>query len=264
MERARAGDSSALNELFNGIRPQLASFVYRIIADRDESDDIVQETFLKCLEHFSRFRGESSFKTWAFAIASNHAKRVARDRSRWSQDTMERIREHAHQNPELMRTLENTNLTAPNGRFDVAEHVDFCFSCTGKMLSIDHQMALLLKDIYQFRIRDIARVLEFSESKVKRLLVEARRDMIDVFETTCALVNKRGVCAQCSELNGKFNPKQNEREAVMKLKFARLAHRRSKQRLYKMRARLCSTIEPLANGGTDLHEVFFELCHRVN
>ena len=67
LEAWRAGDENAGNELFTRHFPA----VYRFFCNKvDESiEDLVQQTFLACVEGKERFRGDSSFRTYLFAVA---------------------------------------------------------------------------------------------------------------------------------------------------------------------------------------------------
>ena len=56
-----------------------------------------------------------------------------------------------------------------------------------------------------------------------------RRTMTDIFEKRCSLVNKQGVCYQCSELNGLFNPRQDAQTELMKLDMVRAADDQSRR-----------------------------------
>ena len=56
-----------------------------------------------------------------------------------------------------------------------------------------------------------------SEPAAKHLLHQARRSLAEIFEHRCALVSGTGICYQCTEMNGIFNPKQNNHEALSKL-----------------------------------------------
>jgi len=74
-------------ELFNqeleGIVGQLKSYILRITVSTLDAEDIVHDTYLKALDKLDTFRGESSLKTWLFAIASNLAKDNLRVQKRW-------------------------------------------------------------------------------------------------------------------------------------------------------------------------------------
>ncbi|CAN5587551.1 hypothetical protein BH11BAC3_BH11BAC3_06990 [soil metagenome] len=57
---------------------------------------------------------------------------------------------------------------------------------------------ILLKDVYDFSVNEICNILDKTEGVIKYLLQDGRKIMTDIFENRCALVNKNGVCHQCS------------------------------------------------------------------
>lgn len=63
----REGDGTAGNELFDRHFAALYRFFRNKV--RDESEDLVQQTFLRCVQSRDRFRGDSSFRTYLFAVA---------------------------------------------------------------------------------------------------------------------------------------------------------------------------------------------------
>ena len=75
--------------------------------------------------------------------------------------------------------------------------------------------------MYGFKVKEIAVIMDKTYGVVKHLIHNARKTMVDIFDDTCAFVNKHGVCNQCSELNGRFNPKQDHRVEEMKIKMVR-------------------------------------------
>ena len=76
--------------------------------------------------------------------------------------------------------------------------------------------------------------------------------MIDIFDKRCALINKEGVCHQCSELNGVFNPKQNFEIEKNKIEMARIAEKGDKQHLLDLRLQIVREIDPFQSAGSDL------------
>ena len=67
----RAGDEGAAAELVRRHAPAMGRFLYSSGASRDEIDDLVQETFFRAFRRLDGWRGEASFRSWLFAIASN-------------------------------------------------------------------------------------------------------------------------------------------------------------------------------------------------
>ena len=80
LEAWRGGDERAGNELFERHYPALARFFRNKLGT--EADDLIQKTFLACVEARQRFEGRSSFRTFIFAVAHNVLRRELRDRSR--------------------------------------------------------------------------------------------------------------------------------------------------------------------------------------
>jgi RNA polymerase sigma-70 factor (ECF subfamily) len=77
-----AGRNCAFDELVERYQKRLLNFVYRTIGDRERSEDLVQEVFIRVHRHLHRFDQSKKFSTWIYTIASNLAKNELRNRSR--------------------------------------------------------------------------------------------------------------------------------------------------------------------------------------
>ena len=196
-------------EQFSG---QLKSYLLRITASVVDAEDIVHDTYIKASEKLESFKGESSLKTWIFAIASNLAKDNLRARKRWVEQVTDISKEAALADSQFFQEAMQIRNESPHGQFEIKEHIAFCFTCISKSLPLEQQLSLLLKEIYEFRIIEIGQILDCSEPMVKYYLHTGRSKMIHIFEGRCALINKQGICHQCSELNGIYNPKQRLQE----------------------------------------------------
>jgi RNA polymerase sigma-70 factor (ECF subfamily) len=67
---ARA-DTPGFEELALPLFPSLYNFAHWLTRDRDEAEDLVQETFAKALRGFASFQPDTSFKSWIFRILKN-------------------------------------------------------------------------------------------------------------------------------------------------------------------------------------------------
>ena len=76
-------DASYLAILVRRYRTPLQNFVYRFVGDRETAEDIVQETFLRCLRHRHQYPAIEQVSTWLYTIAGNLAKTELRRRKRW-------------------------------------------------------------------------------------------------------------------------------------------------------------------------------------
>jgi RNA polymerase sigma-70 factor, ECF subfamily len=245
-------DIETLNETFGQCRPQLRSYILRLTASVADAEDIVQDTYLKAASKIASFKGESSLKTWLFAIASNLAKDKLRAKRRWTENVTDISREAALGNPQFFQEMMRIRTTSEQGNFEIKEHIAFCFTCIAKSLPLEQQLALLLKEVYDFKVKEIAEILGSGEAMVKYYLHTARTKMIHIFEGRCALINKEGVCHQCSELNGIFNPKQKVQEEIAKIEMARAAESADKARLFDLRMEVVKGIDPFESGAAEL------------
>ncbi len=67
--RARAGDRAALRELVDGHKDRLFAFIWRMVRDHHEAEDICQDAFLKAFASLDSFSSQYRFSTWLFTIA---------------------------------------------------------------------------------------------------------------------------------------------------------------------------------------------------
>lgn len=67
----KGGDRNALAVLVDRYEKPLVNFLVRMIGDREEAEDLFQETFLKVLRNAKRYEPKAAFSTWLYTIARN-------------------------------------------------------------------------------------------------------------------------------------------------------------------------------------------------
>ena len=73
LARARGGERKALEELYRCFERPVFNLALRIVGDREEASEILQDTMLKVIDHIRRFRGDVPFWGWLRQIAVNEA-----------------------------------------------------------------------------------------------------------------------------------------------------------------------------------------------
>ena len=262
LKNALTGDINSFQTLFAGFQNQLKSYLYRLVVDRNDVDDLMHDTFIKAFDKISTFNQRSSLKTWVFKIATNLAYDHLRKLKRWPADAQDQGAILAISTEEIAQSFRIVHQTSNAGAYEMKEHIDFCFTCISKTLPIENQVALILKDIYDFQVKEICLIMENTEGVVKHLLNFSRDTMTTVFDNRCALVNKNGVCDQCSQLNGIFNPKQDQQEERMKLELVKASKKFNRAELFTLRTKLVKAIDPLHSSGTDLQDIIMK-CTRT-
>ena len=237
---------------FETFQGELKSFILRMTASVQDAEDIVQDTYLKSHAKIDTFRGESSLKTWIFSIASNLARDLLRSKKRWPETVTDICREEALGNRQFFQEAMQIRETSPQGKFEIKEHIAFCFTCVSKSLPLEQHLALLLKEVYGFKVVEIAQIMNETEAMVKYYLHVSRSRMIEIFDHRCSLINKQGICHQCTELNGIFNPKQRAQEELVKIEMARDAENKSKEDLFDLRMKILQELDPFESGAAAL------------
>ncbi len=241
-----------LSGQFVSFQGELKSFLLRMTASVQDAEDILQDTYLKAHTKIDTFRGESSLKTWIFSIASNLARDLLRARKRWPENVTDLCREETLNNRQFLRESMQIRETSPQGKFEIKEHIALCFTCVSKSLPLEQQLALLLKEVYGFKVAEIALILNQSDAMVKYYLRVSRKKMIEIFDQRCSLINKQGICHQCTELNGIYNPRQKAQEELVKIEMARDAADKSKEVLFDLRLEVLQELDPFESGAAEL------------
>src|SRR5262245_65645713 len=70
---AQQGRDAAFRELVRRYERPIFSLIYRMVRDRETSEDLAQDTFIKVLNHIDRYRPEFRLSSWLFKIANNVA-----------------------------------------------------------------------------------------------------------------------------------------------------------------------------------------------
>ena len=74
VDDAKAGDTGAFEALVLRYQTRIVNYASAMVRDAGGAEDVAQETFVRAWRGLGRFRGESSFKTWLYRIATNVAR----------------------------------------------------------------------------------------------------------------------------------------------------------------------------------------------
>ncbi len=69
---ARAGDEKAYEKLLNRYNHGIYNMIYQMVKNRDETEDLVQETFIKAFNSLDSYNEQYAFSTWLYKIAFNN------------------------------------------------------------------------------------------------------------------------------------------------------------------------------------------------
>lgn len=160
--RQMADDQDNLAILVARYRTPLYNFVFRFVGDRETAEDIVQETFLRCLKHSHQYPAIEQVSTWLYTIAGNLAKTELRRRKRWHwipispDDEEDRNPFYEPVSRELL----------PGDRSDT-ERVQASVVAAIQELPEEFREAVLLRDLNGLSYEEIAKIINCPVGTVK-------------------------------------------------------------------------------------------------
>ena len=83
--RVRSGETEAFQLIFDRYSRPIISFIYDITNDRELSEELMQETFVRAYKNLGTLRGDAKLSTWLFGIAKNVAREHAGPPARLAQ-----------------------------------------------------------------------------------------------------------------------------------------------------------------------------------
>ena len=101
----RTRDEESFRLLYRRHTPALFGLAQRLLAQKGEAEDVVQEMWIRGVERLAGFRGDSSLRTWLGSIAVNCCRERLRTRWRWVQPDERGIPDRPDAEPPVDLTL---------------------------------------------------------------------------------------------------------------------------------------------------------------
>jgi RNA polymerase sigma-70 factor (ECF subfamily) len=169
VKRAKQGDKKAFSELVLAYSERIYNLALRILRNKEDAEDILQETFLTVLEKFDTFDGRSSFFTWIYRIATNASlMKLRKKRIKYTEFP---------DNPELEQSVEEKAFIdwSQNPVSDIQDkELKKILDASITELPEIYRTVFILRDLEYLSIKETAKILEISEENVKIRLRRAR------------------------------------------------------------------------------------------
>jgi RNA polymerase sigma-70 factor (ECF subfamily) len=165
LERAREGDLGAFNDLVSLYQDQLFALVVRMVPDRDQASDAVQEAFFSAFRHLDSFRG-GSVKSWLNRICVNAAMDTQRARKRRPVQPYPELEDESWQPP--------TGAESDPERIALLAERTTALSGALAAITNDQRAAIVLYDVEGFDYAEIADMTGVSLGTVKSRIHRGR------------------------------------------------------------------------------------------
>jgi RNA polymerase sigma-70 factor, ECF subfamily len=162
------GDEHAFDEIVSQWETKVYNFAWRHLGNREDAQDVVQETFLSVFKSAKSLRDPDSFPTWLYRITLNHC------RSRWRRRPDELSLDDPLQGNEDREDERTLAMTLGSSDRDALETRDLIRKAL-MGLSEEHRTAILLKEYVGLNLEEVARVMECPLSTAKSRLYHGLR-----------------------------------------------------------------------------------------
>ncbi|MBI3404580.1 MAG: sigma-70 family RNA polymerase sigma factor [Acidobacteria bacterium] len=166
----KAGDSSSFELLLQKYRTPLVNFLYRMVRDAAQAEDLAQEVFLRVYRARKEYAPSAKFTTWLFRIATNLALNSIRDRRHLKLETSIDEPSGEDENSTPLEVADR----GPGAMERLMQH-ERAMQIRGAVLKLPEKQraAVLLHKYQELDYDEIARILDCSESALKSLLFRA-------------------------------------------------------------------------------------------
>ncbi len=189
IELAQDGNPKALENLVRGIQDRVHKLALRMLADPNLAQDATQEILIRIVTKLSTFRGDSTFETWTYRVATNYLltarKVIANDPGLSFQMFSD----------DLLNGLADDQNAAPEDHVMLNELRLRCTMAMLLCLDRDHRAAYVLGDVLEFEHVTAADVLEITPSTYRKRLSRARARVQDFTAKTCGLASPTAPCS---------------------------------------------------------------------
>lgn len=175
VEKAKNGDKKALSQLVSTYSGRIYNLALRILRNKEDAEDILQETFMTVVEKLHTFDGRSGFFTWIYRIATNASLMKLRkkklvfkdigDDTDYAENVENRVFVDWTQDPSI-------NIYDQEVKKKIDEAVN--------KLSEIYRSVFVLRDIEGLSIKETSAILNITEENVKIRLRRARQYLRDI------------------------------------------------------------------------------------
>lgn len=166
MEKARQGDREAFKELIKFYQQKVYCLAYSILHNREDAQDVVQETFVRIHKKIHLYRRGNNFQAWLFRITKN----ICLDYYRKNKKN----RQHREQDFSLNeKIVAGGNCSVDEKSAELKKIVSSCL----EKLSPRQRLVFAMKHFNGFCFQEIAQTLGIAQGTVKSLHFKALQNL---------------------------------------------------------------------------------------
>jgi RNA polymerase sigma-70 factor (ECF subfamily) len=161
VRQIQSGEAAAFDELMRRYKRPIVNFVFRMLGNAQDADEIAQDVFVRAYQNLDTYRPETKFSTWLFALAHN----AAIDRLRW----------RARHPTESIESAPEISASSGTAEDVSAREIGEQIAAAVAKLPDDQRTAIVLAEYHGMSYAEIAAVMRCSEKSVESRLYRAKQ-----------------------------------------------------------------------------------------
>ncbi len=169
VQQSKSGNIDAFDELIKRYESKIYTVAYKFTGNHADANDLAQETFIRVYQSLPSFRGDSSFATWIYRIASNVCRDELRRQQRRKKISLDEMMSQPGGNLSLADDGVSPEVSLEKSELQRA--VQRCLNT----LSDEQRLILIMREIQELSYDEIAAALDCSLGTVKSRLNRSRQ-----------------------------------------------------------------------------------------
>lgn len=179
-----------LEKTFQENYSKLYTLAFRMTGNREDSEDILQTSFINAFNGYKNFQNKSSLSTWLYRIVINNSKKHNKKLAKLPVD------EYAENNNISLQTAYD-NINKYGYTEDVAVvnlTMENCLQMFMNCMPKKYRAVYTLRVVLKLSVKDSAEILDTTESLIKVNLHTAKKIIKNHFNGRCSLLKKKSLC----------------------------------------------------------------------
>lgn len=180
IERARAKDEAAFNQVVLAYRKRILGTISRLIGHPEDVEDVGQEVFVRLYYSLDQLRAAEVFEPWLYRLTVNAAYDYLRRSKRRSESRMADLSEQQVTMADSLAGGRRNSEEREKGR--VRDFMDALF----RHVSEEDRLLLTLKEVEGLSLKELGQVYSVSENALKVRLFRARQRVLKAYQAASA------------------------------------------------------------------------------
>ncbi len=164
MHRCKKGENTAFEEIYNKYKKAMFNISHRLLNSLDDSNDVIQESFIKAFQNISNFENEAAFGSWIKRVVINHSIDILKKKKNNS-ISIDQI--------EIAEEIDEPN--------DLKYDIEIVKKCIQE-LPDGYRIVLTLYLFEDYSHKEIANMLKISEGTSKSQYNRAKKKIIQLIQ----------------------------------------------------------------------------------